>query len=241
MPSDRNFAADAASLGPKTDFSRRAMMVTTLATGFAAAVQPVAAQTTITTDGTGIEAGEIKIKTASGDIPAYRAMPKTGSNLPTDPRRAGDLRRARAHQGRLPPPRQARLLRHRAGAVRPPGRRFEAEDHRRDPPDRRQGAGRPGDGRPRRRRRLGPRRRAGPTPPSSRITGFCWGGRIVWLYAAHNKNLKAGVAWYGRVVGDTTEHARPSTRSTSRRASTRRCSASTAAPTPASRSTASTR
>ena len=34
------------------------------------------------------------------------------------------------------------------------------------------------------------------------VTGFCWGGRIVWLYAAHNKNLKAGVAWYGRLVGD---------------------------------------
>jgi carboxymethylenebutenolidase len=34
------------------------------------------------------------------------------------------------------------------------------------------------------------------------ITGFCWGGRIVWLYSAHNKDLKAGVAWYGRLVGD---------------------------------------
>ena len=33
------------------------------------------------------------------------------------------------------------------------------------------------------------------------ITGFCWGGRIVWLYAAHNPALKAGVAWYGRLVG----------------------------------------
>jgi carboxymethylenebutenolidase len=33
------------------------------------------------------------------------------------------------------------------------------------------------------------------------ITGFCWGGRIVWLYSAHNPNLKAGVAWYGRIVG----------------------------------------
>ncbi|MFN8916252.1 MAG: dienelactone hydrolase family protein, partial [Burkholderiales bacterium] len=32
------------------------------------------------------------------------------------------------------------------------------------------------------------------------ITGFCWGGRIVWLYAAHNPALKAGVAWYGRLV-----------------------------------------
>src|SRR5439155_21326092 len=35
------------------------------------------------------------------------------------------------------------------------------------------------------------------------ITGFCWGGRIVWLYAAHNKDLKAGVAWYGRLVGES--------------------------------------
>jgi carboxymethylenebutenolidase len=33
------------------------------------------------------------------------------------------------------------------------------------------------------------------------ITGFCWGGRIVWLYSAHNPRLKAGVAWYGRLVG----------------------------------------
>jgi len=37
------------------------------------------------------------------------------------------------------------------------------------------------------------------------ITGFCWGGRIVWLYAAHNPHLKAGVAWYGRLVGDPDE------------------------------------
>lgn len=35
------------------------------------------------------------------------------------------------------------------------------------------------------------------------ITGFCWGGRITWLYAAHNPQLKAAVAWYGKLVGDT--------------------------------------
>jgi carboxymethylenebutenolidase len=34
------------------------------------------------------------------------------------------------------------------------------------------------------------------------ITGFCWGGRAVWMYAAHSAKLKAGVAWYGRLVGD---------------------------------------
>jgi carboxymethylenebutenolidase len=36
------------------------------------------------------------------------------------------------------------------------------------------------------------------------ITGFCWGGRIVWLYAAHQPKIKAGVAWYGRLVGNPT-------------------------------------
>ncbi len=35
------------------------------------------------------------------------------------------------------------------------------------------------------------------------ITGFCWGGRITWLYVAHNPLVKAGVAWYGRLVGET--------------------------------------
>lgn len=38
------------------------------------------------------------------------------------------------------------------------------------------------------------------------ITGFCWGGRTVWLYAAHNSQLKAGVAWYGRLDSEHTEN-----------------------------------
>jgi carboxymethylenebutenolidase len=37
------------------------------------------------------------------------------------------------------------------------------------------------------------------------VTGFCWGGRITWLYAAHNPRVKAGVAWYGRLVGQSTD------------------------------------
>lgn len=36
------------------------------------------------------------------------------------------------------------------------------------------------------------------------VTGFCWGGRIAWLYAAHNPQLKAAVAWYGKLEGDKT-------------------------------------
>ena len=37
------------------------------------------------------------------------------------------------------------------------------------------------------------------------ITGFCWGGRITWLYAEQSKNVKAAVAWYGRLVGTPSE------------------------------------
>lgn len=37
------------------------------------------------------------------------------------------------------------------------------------------------------------------------VTGFCWGGRQTWLYAAHNPAVKAGVAWYGRLVGANSE------------------------------------
>ncbi len=41
------------------------------------------------------------------------------------------------------------------------------------------------------------------------ITGFCWGGRVVWLYAAHNPKLKAGVAWYGRLTPPPPDRANP--------------------------------
>ncbi len=41
----------------------------------------------------------------------------------------------------------------------------------------------------------------GGNPKKLAVTGFCWGGRITWLYAAHSKSVKAGVAWYGRLVG----------------------------------------
>ena len=38
------------------------------------------------------------------------------------------------------------------------------------------------------------------------ITGFCWGGRMAWLYAAHNPKLRAAVPWYGRLDGERTEN-----------------------------------
>src|SRR5690349_203257 len=72
---------DALSLLPKSDFTRRGFVVTTLASGFALAVQPVTAQT-ITTSSEGLEAGEVKIPVKDGEVPAYRAMPKQGGPFP---------------------------------------------------------------------------------------------------------------------------------------------------------------
>src|SRR3989441_1126178 len=60
---------------------RRGFMMTPLAVGSALAVGPVSAET-IVTDAEGLTAGEVKIPTSDGDIPAYRAMPSQGRALP---------------------------------------------------------------------------------------------------------------------------------------------------------------
>src|SRR5438876_12353842 len=67
--------SSAAALG------RRGFIVTKLTAGFALAVTPVSAET-ITTDTVGLEAGEVSIPTSDGQIPAYRAMPKSGTTFP---------------------------------------------------------------------------------------------------------------------------------------------------------------
>jgi len=65
-----------------TDLTRRKfIIVTALTAGFALAVHPISGAT-ITTDTTNLVAGEVKIPVKDGEIPAYRAMPATGSNFP---------------------------------------------------------------------------------------------------------------------------------------------------------------
>src|SRR5436309_10789886 len=68
--------------GDPRPFDRRTFIVTSLGTGFAAAVLPVSAQT-ITTPSEGLVAGEVKIPVQGGEIPGYRAMPAAGVNFPT--------------------------------------------------------------------------------------------------------------------------------------------------------------
>jgi carboxymethylenebutenolidase len=191
------------SLLTSADFSRREFVVTTLAAGFALAAQPVSAQT-ITTDTKGLTAGEVKIPTADGEIPGYRAMPAAGKSFPVVlvvqeifgvHEHIKDICRRLAKLGHLA---IAPELYARQGDVSKLTNIQEISKVVAKVPDAQvmsdldaaaAWAEKSGNGDV---SKLG-------------ITGFCWGGRIVWLYAAHNPKLKAGVAWYGRLVGQSDE------------------------------------
>lgn len=187
----------------RTDFTRREFVVTALAAGFALAVRPASAQT-ITTDTTGLTAGEVKIPVADGEMPAYRAMPDSGGPFPVVlvvqeifgvHEHIKDVCRRFAKLGYLA---VAPELYARQGDVsKMPDTQEIFSKVVSKVPDAQVMAdldaaadwtGKSGHGDL---KRLG-------------ITGFCWGGRIVWLYAAHSPRLKAGVAWYGRLVGEAT-------------------------------------
>ena len=196
---------DLLSLLPKSQLTRREFVVTTLAAGFALAVQPVTAQTVITTDTKGLVAGEVQIPTADGQIPAYRAMPESGKSFPVAlvvqeifgvHEHIKDVCRRFAKLGHMA---IAPELYARQGDVsklkdineviskvvsKVPDAQVMSDLDATVAWAKKSGNGDTA--------KLG-------------ITGFCWGGRIVWLYAAHNPQLKAGVAWYGRVVGKPNE------------------------------------
>src|SRR5690349_3423358 len=186
-----------------TRVTRRSMLVTTLAAGFALAVRP-AWPATIATDSSGLTAGDIKIPTKDGDIPAYRAMPSQGRAFAAVlvvqeifgvHEHIRDVCRRFAKLGYLA---VAPELYARQGDVSALAEIDEIRKIVARVPDaqvmadldaavawiKASGSGNV--------ERLG-------------ITGFCWGGRIVWLYAAHSAQLKAGVAWYGRLVGKASE------------------------------------
>ncbi len=194
---------DTVSLLPKTEFTRREFVVTSLAAGFALAVQPVAAQT-ITTDTRGLVAGEVKIPVAGGELPGYRAMPAAGGPFPVVlvvqeifgvHEHIRDICRRFAKLGRFA---VAPELYARQGHVSklaaikdilPIVAKVPDAQVMSDLDATSEWAQNSGKGNT---AKLG-------------ITGFCWGGRIVWLYAAHNPKLKAGAAWYGGLVGQPSE------------------------------------
>jgi carboxymethylenebutenolidase len=196
---------DLLSLLPKTEVTRRKFVVTSLTAGFALATQPISAQTVITTDATGLVAGEVKIPVSDGEIPAYRAMPAQGSSFPVVlvvqeifgvHEHIKDICRRFAKLGHMAiaPELYARqgdpsklqdfqeIIRNIVSKV--PDAQVMSDLDATVKYAEKSGKGNVS--------KLG-------------ITGFCWGGRIVWLYAAHNPQLKAGVAWYGRLVGNSSE------------------------------------
>jgi carboxymethylenebutenolidase len=186
------------------DITRREFMATaTLATGFALAVKPVSAKV-ITTDAKGLVAGAVKIPVKDGEIPAYRAQPDTGDNFPVVMviqevfgvhEHIQDIARRFAKLGYLA---IAPELFIRQGDVSKLSSIDEIRPIVAKVPDAQVLSDLDATVDWGVKSSKGNAEKVG-------ITGFCWGGRIVWLYAAHNPKLKAGVAWYGRLVGDATE------------------------------------
>ena len=189
---------------PPQPFTRRGFLVTALGAGFALAVQPVMAQTAISTDNAGLTAGEIQVPTSDGNMPAYRAQPAQGSNFPVIlvvqeifgvHEYIKDVCRRLAKLGyqaiapelyaRQGDPRQYSEASEILSKLVPkvPDQQVLADLDACVAWAKSNGGDTAGLG----------------------ITGFCWGGRIVWLYAAHNPAVKAGVAWYGRLTGASGE------------------------------------
>lgn len=179
----------------------RRSFITTLVTGFTLAAGPIRAAA-ITTDSNGLEAGEVNIKVGDGRMPAYRARPKNHKNAPVIlvvqeifgvHEFIKDVCRRFAKEGyyAIAPALYARygdpakydmahieqLISEVVSKV-PDGGVMSDLDSAVDFA-----------------------KAEGADTAKLGITGFCWGGRVVWLYAAHNPALKAGVAWYGPLRG----------------------------------------
>jgi carboxymethylenebutenolidase len=171
--------------------------------GFAAAVQPVVAQSTIHTDTEGLSAGTITLTIDGQAVPVYHAQPAGKDKLPVIlvvseifgvHEHIADVARRFAKQGYLALAPELFVRQGDAHSIPDIPTLFQQIVLK--APDTQvfkdldacvawaaQNGGDIG--------RLG-------------ITGFCWGGRVTWLYSAHNPKVKAGVAWYGRLVGDKT-------------------------------------
>ena len=205
MPFD-DLRSDVHSLLPgrstEVGATRRTALQAALGLGYAAAAAPLMAQTAITTPADGLDAGTVSYEVNGFKVPAYRAAPAGKTGLPVVLviqeifgvhayiadvcrrfARAGYLAIAPEMYARQGDPTQysdiAKLMADVVAKV--PDAQVMA-----DLDGAVQWAAAHG----------GDAARVG-------ITGFCWGGRTTWLYAAHGP-VKAGVAWYGRLVGTDT-------------------------------------
>lgn len=191
---------DSPRRAPALKLTRRDFLAAMSAVGLTAAMRSTAAQATIKTGAQGLTAGPVQIPVAGRSIPAYRALPSSGKSFPVVlvvqeiygvHEHLRDVCRRLAKLGYFA---VAPELYARQGD---PAKLAAADEIMETivarVPDSQVmddldaaaawGGNNGGDA-----RRLA-------------VTGFDWGGRIVWLYAAHNPKLNAGVAWYGRLTG----------------------------------------
>ncbi|ANN68583.1 dienelactone hydrolase family protein [Bordetella bronchialis] len=196
------------SLLPPLRLNRRGFLTAATASGFCLAAGPVMAQTAIKTDAKGLTAGWVEIPAAGGNMRAYRARPEKATRLPTVlvvPEIFGvheyiqDVCRRLAHVGyqAIAPDlfaRQGDPTKYTEIA------KLQAEIISKIPDAQVIGdldatakwaGSHDGD------------------PAMLGIVGFCWGGRFVWLYSAHNRGLKAGAAFYGALRGKRDDTLRP--------------------------------
>ncbi|MYN03549.1 carboxymethylenebutenolidase [Pseudoduganella sp. DS3] len=187
----------------QTGLERRDFIKTAIGTGFAAAVMPVEAQTLVSTDTAGLVAGTIHIQVDGQTVPVYRAQPEGKAKPPVIllvseifgvHEHIADVARRFAKAGYLAlapdlfvrqgdPAREPSVAELMKNIIsRTPDAQVMADLDAVVEWARTYGADTS---------RLG-------------ITGFCYGGRITWLYSAHNPKVKAGVAWYGRLAGEPT-------------------------------------
>ncbi len=188
----------------------RRTFVTTLVAGFALAAGPASADA-IVTDANGLDAGAVDVPVSDGKIPAYRAKPSGKSKLPVVlviqeifgvHEHIKDLCRRLAHTGyyAIAPSLYARQgdpgkydMAHVMDMMKDIVSKVPDAEVMTDIDS-----------------AVAFAKSEGADTARLAITGFCWGGRIVWLYAAHNHDLKAGVAWYGPLAG-TDSDLRPHT------------------------------
>jgi carboxymethylenebutenolidase len=185
---------------------RREFLKVALGTGFAAATLPVAAQSVIRTDTAGLSTGTVSLDVNGQAVPVYHAAPAGKSNLPVIlviseifgvHEHIADVARRFAKQGYLA---LAPDLFVRQGD---PSKIADIPTLMKEIISKTPDAQVMGD--------LDAcvawAANNGGNADRLGITGFCWGGRITWMYSAHNPKVKAGVAWYGRLVGEATANA----------------------------------
>ena len=183
--------------------TRRFALKAAIGVGYAAAAMPIIAQTAIKTPVTGLVTGEVTIDVNGFKMPAYRSVPAGKSDLPVVlviseifgvHEYIADVTHRLAQAGYMAiapelfvrqgdPSEYGELAKLQSEIIAkvPDAQVMSDLDAT-----------------------VAWASRNGGNAQKLAMTGFCWGGRITWLYAAHQPQLKAGVAWYGRLVGNTT-------------------------------------